>query len=104
MLDEGVDIERLSTGIFAGTTRRRLQIIKRLGRVLRLSEYKQIPLIILIIANDTEEDPRQPNNENLENSPFGIICEQANKPIMHLKLGQESEVKSFLSTLLEIEN
>jgi len=97
-LDEGVDIEQLSTGVFAGASRRRLQIIQRLGRVLRISDSKQMPLLILIVADGTEEDPCMPNNSALQNSPFGIVHEQAVSRA-HFKLEQEQEVREFLRKL-----
>jgi superfamily II DNA or RNA helicase len=97
-LDEGVDIEQLSTGVFAGASRRRLQIVQRLGRVLRISENKQMPLLILIVADGTEEDPCMPNNQNLENSPFGIVYEQA-VSATHFKLDEEEKIRRYLSSL-----
>ena len=97
-LDEGVDIEQLSTGVFAGASRRRLQIVQRLGRVLRISENKQMPLLILIVADGTEEDPCMPNNQNLENSPFGIVHEQA-VSAAHFKLDEEDKIRRYLSSL-----
>jgi superfamily II DNA or RNA helicase len=97
-LDEGVDIEQLSTGVFAGASRRRLQIIQRLGRVLRISENKQVPLLILIVADGTEEDPFMPDNESMQNSPFGIVCEQAVSK-KHFRLEDDSEIRQYLSGL-----
>lgn len=94
-LDEGVDIEQLSTGVFAGASRRRLQIIQRLGRVLRISENKQMPLLILIVADGTEEDPCMPNNESMQNSPFGIVYDQAVSK-KHFKLEDDTEIRRYL--------
>jgi RNA polymerase primary sigma factor len=99
-LDEGVDIEQLSTGVFAGASRRRLQIIQRLGRVLRISENKQMPLLILIVADGTEEDPCMPNNESMQNSPFGIVYDQAVSK-KHFKLEDDFEIRRYL---LELSN
>ena len=57
-----------------------------------------MPLLILIVADGTEEDPCMPNNENLENSPFGIVHEQA-VSAAHFKLDEEEKIRRYLSSL-----
>jgi len=95
-LDEGVDISELSTGVFSGTSRRRLQIIQRMGRVLRIAPGKEFPLIVMIAAEGTEEDPRMPNNANLAQSPFGVVYERAAKVgLAHIT--EEDQIKTLLA-------
>ncbi len=94
-LDEGVDISELSTGVFAGTSRRRLQIVQRMGRVLRMAPEKEFPLIVMFAAEGTEEDPRMPNNSELNLSPFGVVYERATKVgVAHIT--EEEKIKSLL--------
>jgi superfamily II DNA or RNA helicase len=95
-LDEGVDISALSTGVFSGTSRRRLQIIQRMGRVLRIAPEKEFPLIVMMAAEGTEEDPRMPNNSQLDLSPFGVVYERATKVgVAHIT--EEEKIKSLLA-------
>jgi superfamily II DNA or RNA helicase len=94
-LDEGVDISELSTGVFAGTSRRRLQIVQRMGRVLRIAPEKEFPLIVMIAAEGTEEDPRMPNNSKLERSPFGVVYERASK-VGVAYVTEEEKIKALL--------
>lgn len=97
-LDEGIDIAELSTGIFSGTSRRRLQIIQRMGRVLRKSEGKEIPLIIMIASSGTEEDPYMPSNSSLEKSPYGIVFDQALN--VHIaEVSDEASINHILEVL-----
>lgn len=94
-MDEGVDIAELSTGVFLGTSRRRLQIIQRMGRVLRIAPEKEFPLIVMIAAEGTEEDPRMPNNAQLGLSPFGVVYERAAKVgVAHIT--EEEKIKMLL--------
>ena len=94
-LDEGVDISELSTGVFSGTSRRRLQIVQRMGRVLRIAPGKEFPLIVMIAAEGTEEDPRMPNNSQLDESPFGVVHERATK-VGLAHISEEEKIKSLL--------
>jgi predicted helicase len=94
-LDEGVDISELSTGVFSGTSRRRLQIVQRMGRVLRIAPEKEFPLIVMFAAEGTEEDPRMPNNSQLDFSPFGVVYERATTVgVAHIT--EEEKIKSLL--------
>jgi RNA polymerase primary sigma factor len=79
VLDEGVNLPLLSFGIFAGVRRRRLQLVQRLGRVLRKDLNKTWPLICIPVNIDTFEDPLLAGNEKLPYSPLNIILENASK-------------------------
>jgi len=99
-LDEGVDIKELNVGIFAGTSRRMLRIIQRLGRVLRNFEGKLTPLIILPVFAGTEEDPFIEGNEQLQRSSYGMVYKMANEDGRHVfEVHQEKEIKQFLNSL-----
>jgi len=76
-LDEGVNLESLSVGLFVGVRRRRLQLIQRLGRVLRFEDGKAQPLIIIPVNRGTWEDPYVQGNSKLINSPLNFIVENA---------------------------
>ncbi len=97
-LDEGVDIKHASVGIFAGTSRRRLQIIQRLGRVLRINTGKLMPLIVIPVALDTEEDPEMHGNGHLEKSSFNIVYEQAVKR-GYIHVDKQDEILKFLTQI-----
>jgi superfamily II DNA or RNA helicase len=99
-LDEGVDIKELNVGIFAGTSRRMLRIIQRLGRVLRNFEGKLTPLIILPVFAGTEEDPFIEGNEHLQRSSYGMVYKMANEDGRYVfEVHQEEEIKQFLNSL-----
>ena len=97
-LDEGVDIKHASVGIFAGTSRRRLQIIQRLGRVLRINTGKLMPLIVIPVAIVTEEDPEKHGNGHLEKSSFNIVYEQAVKR-SYIHVDKQDEILKFLTQI-----
>jgi len=78
-LDEGVNLENLTVGLFVGVRRRRLQLVQRLGRVLRYDENKAHPLVVIPVNRGTWEDPFIPGNEHLESSPLGMIVENADR-------------------------
>jgi RNA polymerase primary sigma factor len=76
-LDEGINLEHLSVGLFIGVRRQRLQLIQRLGRVLRIEANKEKPLIIIPVNRNTWEDPYVSGNERLINSSLNLIVENA---------------------------
>jgi RNA polymerase primary sigma factor len=76
-LDEGINLEHLSVGLFVGVRRQRLQLIQRLGRILRIEEGKEKPLIIIPVNRNTWEDPCVQGNQRLINSSLNIIVENA---------------------------
>jgi RNA polymerase primary sigma factor len=73
VLDEGIDLPLLSFGIFAGVRRRRLQIIQRLGRVIRKDHRKTWPLVCVPVSIGTLEDPFLEGNEELKHTPLSIL-------------------------------
>lgn len=76
-LDEGINLEHLSVGLFVGVRRQRLQLIQRLGRVLRYEEDKEKPLIIIPVNRNTWEDPCLEGNERLQHSALNLIVQHA---------------------------
>ena len=77
VLDEGVNLPLLSFGIFAGVRRRRLQLVQRLGRVLRKAPDKTWPVVCIPVNIGTIEDPTFEGNEKLPFSPLSIVLENA---------------------------
>jgi RNA polymerase primary sigma factor len=76
-LDEGINLEHLSVGLFVGVRRQRLQLIQRLGRVLRYEEDKEKPLIIIPVNRNTWEDPNLQGNDRLQLSALNLIVQHA---------------------------
>ena len=64
-------------GLFVGVRRQRLQLIQRLGRVLRYEEDKEKPLIIIPVNRNTWEDPNLQGNERLQHSALNLIVQHA---------------------------
>ena len=93
VLDEGVNLPLLSFGIFAGVRRRRLQLVQRLGRVLRKDPNKTWPLICIPVNIGTFEDPLLDGNQTLPYSPLNIIIENASK-VTIVDAKNEEEVKA----------
>jgi superfamily II DNA or RNA helicase len=98
ILDEGVDIQRASIGFFAGTSRRRLQTIQRLGRVLRTHSEKHKPLIILPVGVGTEEDSLIPGNEDLNRSTFGEVYARADKKSL-FEVSDQEGIANYIAKL-----
>ena len=82
VLDEGVNLPLLSFGIFAGVRRRRLQLVQRLGRVLRKNPEKTWPLICIPVNIDTFEDPCLEGNQQLPYSPLSLILQNASRVLI----------------------
>jgi predicted helicase len=83
----------LYAGIFAGVRRRRLQLVQRLGRVLRKDPNKTWPLICIPVNIGTFEDPLLDGNHTLPYSPLNIIIENASK-VTIVDAKNEEEVKA----------
>jgi len=96
VLDEGIDIRLASIGIFAGTSRKKLQTIQRLGRVLRKHPDKHKPLIILPVGIGTEEDPKVQGNEDLAESTYVDVYSRADIRKC-FDNSQQLEIQEFLA-------
>ena len=96
VLDEGVNLPLLSFGIFAGVRRRRLQLVQRLGRVLRKAPNKTWPVICIPVNIGTIEDPKLKGNERLPFSPLSIVLENANE-VEIVDARDEDEVKRIFA-------
>ena len=94
-LDEGVNLESLSVGLFVGVRRRRLQLIQRLGRVLRFEDGKAHPLIIIPVNRGTWEDPYVQGNSKLIHSPLNFIVENADQ-VHAVDVSDYAEISSIL--------
>lgn len=59
VLDEGVDVPDADLGLILATSRSRIQLIQRVGRVLRRKEDGRTARIALLYAKGTTEDPER---------------------------------------------
>jgi superfamily II DNA or RNA helicase len=57
ILDEGVDVPDADLGVVIATSSRRLQMIQRMGRVLRLKKDGRRARFVLLYVRGTAEDP-----------------------------------------------
>jgi RNA polymerase primary sigma factor len=96
VLDEGVNLPLLSFGIFAGVRRRRLQLVQRLGRILRKAPNKTWPVVCIPVNIGTIEDPKLEGNADLPYSPLSILMENASE-IAIVDARDEDEVKRIFS-------
>ena len=92
VLDEGVNLPLLSFGIFAGVRRRRLQLVQRLGRILRKAPNKSWPVVCIPVNIGTIEDPKLEGNADLPYSPLSILMENASE-IAIVDARDEDEVR-----------
>ncbi len=95
-MDVGVDIPELEVGMYVGVRRERLNLIQRLGRFLRISPGKSIPIICIPIAIGHNDDPLVIGNENLQKSAFHYIAENALQPINIFDVNDSEGIKEFL--------
>ena len=91
MLDEGVDIENLTIGLFAGVQRHRRSLIQRLGRVLRRHPSKESAFVFVIYTVGSADDPNIENGKNrrLALSQFDFVGENANGEIESYVIGRD---------------
>jgi superfamily II DNA or RNA helicase len=96
-LDEGINLEQLSVGLFVGVRRQRLQLIQRLGRVLRYEEDKEKPLIVIPVNRNTWEDPNLEGNGRLQHSALNLIVQHADE----VHIADVSNINLIQEILLE---
>jgi superfamily II DNA or RNA helicase len=91
VLDEGVDIENLTIGLFAGVQRHRRSLIQRLGRVLRRHPSKESAFVFVIYTVGSADDPNIENGKNrrLALSQFDFVGENANGEIESYVIGRD---------------
>ena len=83
-------------GLFVGVRRQRLQLIQRLGRVLRFEEDKEKPLIIIPVNRNTWEDPNLQGNERLQYSALNLIVQHAD--VVHVTdVANSSQIQRILA-------
>jgi RNA polymerase primary sigma factor len=63
LLDEGIDVPTADLAIITGMSKSKRQIIQRVGRVIRKKQDKGHGRIIIIISNDTIDDPKVSKTE-----------------------------------------
>ena len=96
VLDEGVNLPLLSFGVFAGVRRRRLQLVQRLGRILRKAPNKTWPVVCIPVNIGTIEDPKLEGNAQLPYSPLSIVIENASE-IAIVDARDEDEVRRIFN-------
>jgi len=93
VLDEGIDVQNVHTAIFVGGSRRKLQLIQRMGRALRISEGKHFAQIIFLVAKNSEDDPAQTSSTTpLKNSALKFIYDSSLKPVNVVDVDEEGEL------------
>lgn len=93
VLDEGVDVENLTIGLFAGIQRHRRALIQRLGRVLRKHPAKDCAYVFIIFTVGTSDDPTIENglNKQLQLSQFDFVGKNAEGEIESFVIGKDDE-------------
>lgn len=58
ILDEGINVPSIDTAVIVSTSKRRRQIIQRLGRIIRLKPTgAPLPMLVILFSERTDEDP-----------------------------------------------
>ena len=63
VLDEGVDVPEADLAVILSASRKRRQMIQRMGRILRLKSDGRLARFVLVYVEDTLEDPAQGAHE-----------------------------------------
>lgn len=63
LLDEGIDVPEADLGIIIAASRTRLQMIQRMGRVLRKKDDGRLARVVIMYVEGTSEDPNQGAHE-----------------------------------------
>jgi superfamily II DNA or RNA helicase len=98
-LDEGIDINGLTVGLFVGVQGQRRRLIQRLGRVLRVQEGKSKPVVIIPFNVGSTEDPNVPGNERLQLGKFDFIGANADS-ICDFHVSDSEKIKAYLNSLI----
>lgn len=100
VLDEGIDIQNLTIGLFAGRIRSRRVLTQRLGRILRKHPEKSVAVAILMYVVGSLDDPTRKGNERLEESEFDFVGRNALGEIKNFVIGEDNDAFSkFVETL-----
>ncbi|GAB3077709.1 hypothetical protein GCM10027080_24870 [Pedococcus soli] len=94
ILDEGVDVPEADLGVIVATSSRRLQMIQRMGRVLRLKKGGRRARFVLIYVRDTSEDP---TGEGGAHEAFFDAIESTADGIEDFDLDRGDELAHFLT-------
>ena len=57
-LDEGIDVPEADLGIIIAASKKKLQMIQRMGRVLRRKKDQRLAKFAILYVKDTSEDPK----------------------------------------------
>jgi len=95
ILDEGVDVPEADLGVIIATSSKRLQMIQRMGRILRKKNDGRRARFILLYVTGTAEDPRGPGGAH---EAFFDAIEPTADAVVDFDLTQVSDLVSFLAT------
>jgi superfamily II DNA or RNA helicase len=63
LLDEGIDVPEADLGIIVAASSTRLQMVQRMGRILRKKTDGRLARIVIMYVEDTSEDPKEGAHE-----------------------------------------
>jgi len=93
VLDEGVDVPEADLAVILSASRKRRQMIQRMGRVLRLKADGRLARFVLVYVEGTLEDPAQGAHEVFFDEVLENATEHRDFPSGH----EVDDLASFLS-------
>lgn len=94
ILDEGIDIPEADLGVILAASRRRRQMIQRMGRVIRRKEDGRAARFVIVFVEGTAEDPASEAHEAF----LEEVLEVAKDTRTFRLDGDEQELRAFLAT------
>lgn len=91
LLDEGVDVPEADLGIIVQSSQSRIQMIQRMGRVIRKKADGRCARVVILCAEGTSEDPAQGGHEAF----LDVILPHA-KDVTHFAPGDVEGLSRYL--------
>jgi RNA polymerase primary sigma factor len=93
ILDEGIDVPEADVGVILAASRRRRQMIQRMGRVIRRKEDGRAARFVIVFVEGTSEDPDSDAHEAFLDEMLKVAEE-----IRHFRLGDDDpSLRAFLA-------